>query len=115
MAKAQGQEISDRDSEEMIKNRKQIEKELEDVGGDDGFHEPASDVGSENDYMYMEEDHYAIWVRKRADAMLRSAAQHSMKAAKIASLLEAENPFTTVLEAIKQMLSVISEEGEMAP
>jgi len=54
-------------------------------------------------------------VRKRADAMLRSAAQsqHSMKAAKIASLLEAENPFATVLEAIKQMLSVISEEGEM--
>jgi chromosome segregation ATPase len=54
-------------------------------------------------------------MRKRADAMLRSAAQsqHSLKAAKIASLLEAENPFTTVLEAIDQMLSVISEEGEM--
>jgi len=57
----------------------------------------------------------SVAMRKRADAMLRSAAQsqHSMKAAKIASLLEAENPFTTVLEAIKQMLSVISEEGEM--
>merc|ERR1719291_1462647 len=53
--------------------------------------------------------------RKRAEALLRRAAQsrHSLKVARVESLLEAENPFETVLKEIEKMLALIKEEGEM--
>jgi chromosome segregation ATPase len=52
--------------------------------------------------------------RRRVDSMLRKAAQsqHSLKVARIASMVEAENPFTEVLEAITSMLAVIEAEGD---
>mmetsp|Transcript_97764 Transcript_97764/g.258195 ORF Transcript_97764/g.258195 Transcript_97764/m.258195 type:complete len:768 (+) Transcript_97764:90-2393(+) len=53
--------------------------------------------------------------RLRAEALLRRAAssRHSLRAARVEALLEAENPFETVLEEIKKMLALIEEEGEM--
>jgi chromosome segregation ATPase len=51
----------------------------------------------------------------RAEALLKRATQsrHSLKVARVEALLEAENPFVTVLEEIKKMLALIEEEGEM--
>jgi len=53
--------------------------------------------------------------RKRAEALLRQAAQsgHSLKVARVESLLEAENPFETVLKEIENMLALLKEEQGM--
>jgi hypothetical protein len=42
-----------------------------------------------------------------------SAKAHSARLAKVVALLNAENPFTTVLEEINKMLDLIKEEGEV--
>jgi chromosome segregation ATPase len=50
----------------------------------------------------------------KALSVLRKSASEfkSLSMARIAALLEANNPFTTVLEAIEEMLGIIKEEGE---